>query len=844
MALDRILFVKVYLNRLVNSLVPSEFGSEYTNSLVNDLLVQLSGESTSTSDSSLSHSLNQVKTLLLSQNRNSDWLRLRQIVDLLAQEKSLDQVSRYLVFLSEFLPEQPQQAQQPSRTAFSPSNSSQIHMLPPTNIMSSPGANASHFTGQPLAKLIEPYWRSLTEAQIIPFLQFTLLGQDTKLLAFLPLDDAIEIPPSIDNTHARLLSDILETALIFRRLTKFSEESRGVDTSPIKVSFFRCVESLLNRHAAFINQLFQSQPTSLIAIYNSLKQQTKLLRTVLYLQRQSQALDGFQFLMKVQNLSKFGDSTISNLASDIFESIVVPYYEYIEQWIIRGELIDEYGDFFVSFNASENHINDIVKYDNKKLPTFLNMESSVFEKILQIGKTLIFLAKFCKELDWVNNYSAHYSNQLFQANEGLRSMSTSAIQDIIFSQHREVLNYFTVVIQGKFLIFSHLVNLKGIMLMNNNDFIDTINDKGAEMFGEPARSLTSGRLSDLLSQSIEGSTIRSLPSQYLNLIDARILDLSHGSIGWDVFTLEYKYLELPVEVLLNYNNASTQYLRLFHFLWSLRHYQYLLNDNFLEFQSLQKHELQSLGPQKAGRRRIRNKHEETGRWFLKAVRTINIVRSKLLAVIHVLLKFLSFDLIEEQFNEKIIKTLFKPKSALGANLTNTGKGQALPILKQAFAKKFQHMSGQDAETQSLTNMNACSIDDITSIHAKYLDTISRCKLLHEDAKGRISGRRLIDQIFDFLDLTFAFVKSSGEFGASLVNYINILNLKLAAGESVTDEDDNGEFDNDLTQLTGRLRALMKIIYTDIYVGKFEPQMDVFLKDLRSDVELKELSKLF
>lgn len=841
MPLDRTLFIKVYLNRLVNSLVPSEFGAEYTNSLVNDLLHQLTQPSPNP-PLNIYQTLDEVKTVLLTQNRTHDWVRLREIVDLLAKEKSLDRIGAYLVFLSEFVPESHAKSQISghfnqsagffNQTMSSPSPAA----LPTHQMLSSPG-NLTR-SSQPMAKLLEPYSRSLLEAQIIPNLQNTLLGHDTLLLPYLGSEYAIEIPPSIDNTHARLLSTILEPGLIFRRVSKFSEESKGVVTSPIKVSFYRCVESVLNNYVSFINQLFQSTPSSLISIYNSLTGHTRILRIVLFLLSQSTSLDGFEFLVKVHNLSKFGDSRVQELATDIFNSVSAPYYEYLEQWIIRGELIDEHGDFFVSFNGDENHINDIVKDSPKKLPTFLNVEPSIFTKVLQIGKTLIFLSKFCKELDWVNSYSARYSHHIFQANQGLQSMACDAIYDLINVQHHEVLNYLTVVVQGKYLLFLHLLNLKSIMLMSNSDFVEVIHKRGAEMFAEPAMYLTSGRLSELLVLSIEASTIRTFPAIYLNRIDARILDLTHGSIGWDVFTLEYKLLELALETLLNYNNAATQYLRLFHFLWSLRHYQFLLNDNFLEFQSLQKNDMKALMVQSSDRKGTRTPKEKTNEWFLKAVRTINIVRSRLQMVIRVILKYLSFDLIEETFNEKVVKSLFRAKSILGANLSSLDKATPLPILNKEFAQKF-HNSSFSSKSDSLNNMNECTIDDITTIHGNYLESISRCKLLNEDVKGRVSGKSFIDQIFDILESVFAFTRSSDEFCASMINYINLVNVDLTQSEQ-----DQSQFDVDLKQLHQRLRTLVKIVYSDIYMSKFLPQLDVFVKDLRGDVHLKELSKLF
>lgn len=666
-----------------------------------------------------------------------------------------------------------------------------------------------------MAKLLEPLGASSSEAQIIPYLQYTLLGQDTQLLKF--KNESIEIPSNIDSISARVLADILEPALIYLKLMKLSEEWRDVAATPIKISFHRCVESILNNYLGFINQFFQLNPQTLLTVHHNLKQQILTLRATLYMLRQLLILDGYAFLMKIHTLLKFGDLHVQELATGIFDSIVEPYYEYFEQWIIRGDLIDEHGDFFVSFDASENHINDIVQYNAKKLPLFLITEPSTFAKALQIGKTLIFLLKYCKELEWVNNYSAKYTRLIFEENSGLRSMGPADIVRLVNVQYDELVNYLTVVIEGKYLVFSHLLNLKGIMLMGNSDFIEIVKQKGSDIFSEPAMSLTSGRLSSLLVLSIESSTIRSFPPDYLNRIDARILDLSHGSIGWDVFTLEYKLGELPVETLLNYNNASTQYLRLFHFLWSLRHHQFLLNDNFLEYQSLQRNDMRIL-------------QGDSRNWFAKAIKTINLVRSRFQAVIRVILRYISFDLIEEMFTEKIVKVLFMAKSVLSTKVNK--KNKPLPILNEEFALKVQ----QPAQTEnlSLLNMNECTIDEITGTHASFLDSISRCKLLNEDVKGHISGTSFIDQIFDILDLAFSFVKSSEEFGASLVNYLNIVNVNSETENDVSE---------DLTQLQQRLRGLVKIIYLDIYVGKFQPKLGALVKDLRADVDLKELSKL-
>ncbi|MEC4630699.1 Spc97/Spc98 family protein, partial [Bacillus safensis] len=73
--------------------------------------------------------------------------------------------------------------------------------------------------------------------------------------------------------------------------------------------------------------------------------------------------------------------------------------------------------------------------------------------------------------------------------------------------------------------------------------------------------------------------IRASNAQYdsqdvLRRLDARMLELSHGEIGWDCFTLEYK-IDAPVDVVIT-PWGSTQYLKVFNFLWRVKRVEFAL----------------------------------------------------------------------------------------------------------------------------------------------------------------------------------------------------------------------------------------------------------------------------
>ena len=60
----------------------------------------------------------------------------------------------------------------------------------------------------------------------------------------------------------------------------------------------------------------------------------------------------------------------------------------------------------------------------------------------------------------------------------------------------------------------------------------------------------------------------------LRRLDARMLELSHGEIGWDVFTLEYR-VDSPLDVIVT-PHGSKQYLKVFNFLWRIKRVEYAL----------------------------------------------------------------------------------------------------------------------------------------------------------------------------------------------------------------------------------------------------------------------------
>ena len=93
---------------------------------------------------------------------------------------------------------------------------------------------------------------------------------------------------------------------------------------------------------------------------------------------------------------------------------------------------------------------------------------------------------------------------------------------------------------------------------------------------KPANTLYRHNLTATLEMAIRGSSSAGDHDDVLRRLDARMLEFSHGEIGWDVFVLEYK-VDPPVDVVLDAASIEV-YTRVFRHLWRIKRVEYALGE--------------------------------------------------------------------------------------------------------------------------------------------------------------------------------------------------------------------------------------------------------------------------
>lgn len=149
----------------------------------------------------------------------------------------------------------------------------------------------------------------------------------------------------------------------------------------------------------------------------------------------------------------------------------------------------------------------------------------------------------------------------------------------------------------KFKLLDHLRALKHYLMLGHGDFADQLMETlgyaawfptlfladlggGRPSLSRPANTLYRHNLTATLETAIRSSNAQNDPPDVLRRLDARMLEYSHGEIGWDVFTLEYK-VDAPIDTVLD-PESMIKYQKLFNHLWKLRRVEGALSAGWMK----------------------------------------------------------------------------------------------------------------------------------------------------------------------------------------------------------------------------------------------------------------------
>jgi gamma-tubulin complex component 3 len=434
------------------------------------------------------------------------------------------------------------------------------------------------------------------ETALLRDLPFTLQGLSSAHLPF-STESSLKLPDTLPVPIISILHTLAEPSLLYRGLATFvktadggllGQSLRAAIGGELR-SYLGLVATLEGQIRRALSSLDEKEPrggigkagVTLKRCVVWTREATMGLRLMSLISEVSKSKRGGQLISLIHGFSSsHGDPMVGAFAERLLVHVTRPFYDMLRQWIYDGELSDPYNEFFVS-EQDPNAINDShdgkgrggassvwedkYKLDENMVPSIITQDFA--QKVFLIGKSLNFIRYGCGDSQWVEEYSKAASKEL-------RYGDTATLETWIDEAYKTTMARLIHLMAEKFHLFEHLKALKNYILLGQGDFIALLMESLSSNLDRPAGAQYRHTLTAQLEHAIRGSNAQYDSPEVLRRLDARMLQLSHGDIGWDCFTLEYK-IDAPVDVVVT-EWGNRQYLKVFNFLWRIKRVEFAL----------------------------------------------------------------------------------------------------------------------------------------------------------------------------------------------------------------------------------------------------------------------------
>ncbi|KAL3453754.1 Spc98 family-domain-containing protein [Aspergillus insuetus] len=429
------------------------------------------------------------------------------------------------------------------------------------------------------------------ESSLLRDLPFNLQGLSSSDLQFMSAS-TLKLPPGLPLPMVSLLNTLAEPCLLYRGLSTFVDGSGGgLSSQSLRAALANELRSYLGLVATLEGEIRRALAAP--GGPNGLKSAVTLKRCVIWTRDATMALrlmsliveeaqnkKGGQLISLIHGFStSHGDPFVCNFAEKLLAHVTRPFYDMLRLWIYDGELSDPYKEFFVvepelrpstdPRRLATSVWEDKYTLEDAMVPSIITQDFA--KKVFLIGKSLNFIRYGCGDSGWVEAYSKESSKEL-------RYGDTASLETSIDEAYKATMARLIHLMDDKFRLFEHLHALKKYLLLGQGDFIALLMESLASNLDRPANSQYRHTLTAQLEHAIRASNAQYDSPDVLRRLDARMLELSHGEIGWDCFTLEYK-IDAPVDVVIT-PWGSTQYLKVFNFLWRVKRVEFSLGSTW------------------------------------------------------------------------------------------------------------------------------------------------------------------------------------------------------------------------------------------------------------------------
>ncbi|KAG5925121.1 hypothetical protein E4U42_004460 [Claviceps africana] len=579
------------------------------------------------------------------------------------------------------------------------------------------------------------------ETDILRDLPFTLQGLSSTTLPF-SKPDTLRLPATVPLPLVSILHTLAEPSLLYRGLDEYCKTpANGLLGQSLRAAIGGELRSYLSLIATLESQIRRALSSldvnaprggigkagvTLKRCVVWTREATMGLRLMSLIAKESENKAGGQLISLIHGFSSsHGDPVVAAFAERLLGSFTRPFYDILRHWIYDGELSDPYREFFVREQDAKaadvaerkggagagagagagtgNVWTDKYEIDDNMIPSIMTQDFA--QKVFLIGKSLNFIRHSCGDTVWVEKYSKAASKEL-------RYGDTATLEAWIDEAYKTTMKRLMDLMASKFHLFEHLKALKDYILLGQGDFIALLMESLAANLDKPAGVQYRHTLTAQLEHAVRGSNAQYDSAEVLRRLDARMLQLSHGDMGWDCFTLEYK-IDAPVDVVVT-DWGNRQYLKVFNFLWRIKRVEFALLSTWRKCMT--------------GARGVLQNPDAV---VTQAWRSTRGVLAEMIHFVGQLQYYILFEVIESSWDE--LQRRIRKEDCTLDDLINAHKRYLNDITHKGLlgAKRRHHHHGHDADEDEARGASSSS--------SWYLDQLSDILLLMLDYRTSVDG---------------------------------------------------------------------------------------------------------
>ncbi|KAF7242288.1 hypothetical protein EG68_09112 [Paragonimus skrjabini miyazakii] len=272
-----------------------------------------------------------------------------------------------------------------------------------------------------------------------------------------------------------------------------------------------------------------------------------------------------------------GDPEIASMMRFMLKNLASTLLHLISLWIYDGQLDDPFQEFFVACNPSvkkERLWHEKYSLRRQMIPTFITGAQA--SKILLAGKSISFLQHACGEKQNIKSREVIRNSRLKRVESMFEQDFDSSFDRMVSTVYKQTSRYLLETLIDRYHFLNHLHATRQFLLLGQGDFITQLMDLLDHELSKPATQILAHRLSSVLESAIRTTNAQYEQPEILQRLDVRLLDMSTGDTGWDVFSLDY-HVDGPLATIFT-DDCRLMYLRAFNFLWRAKRMEFVLSN--------------------------------------------------------------------------------------------------------------------------------------------------------------------------------------------------------------------------------------------------------------------------